>query len=163
VSEADRAAWEQARMLLLQTVGESTFEIWLQALELIAVDASGTLMVSAPDATASWIRERYGQLLSRAAQGVGRPLRIADEVERKAAETMAPVTAPVGGAPAVSSAHVGSGGHVSSDWCPPSRRDPAGGALAGTSPDAETPRRACRSAHPSSSTDVHNQAKEVSG
>jgi chromosomal replication initiation ATPase DnaA len=161
-SGADRTAWEQVRRLLLQTVGESTFEIWLEPLALIAVDGSGTLIVSAPDATVSWIRERFGRLLNRAAQGVGRPLRIADEVERKAAETLVQVTAPLGGAPVVSSAHVGSGGHVSSDARPPCGGDPSGGALAGTSPGAETHTRVCRSTYPSSCTDVHNQAKEAS-
>jgi DnaA N-terminal domain len=85
-SEADRTAWEQVRMPLLQTVGESTFEIWLERLELIAVDDRGTLIVSAPDATVSWIRQRFGRLLNRAAEAVGRPLRMADEVELKAAQ-----------------------------------------------------------------------------
>ena len=162
-SGADRTAWEQVRVLLLQTVGESTFEIWLEPLELIAVDGSGTLIVSAPDATVSWIRERFGRLLNRAAQGVGRPLRIADEVELKAAGTLVPMTAaPLAGAPVVSSARTRSGGHVSSDACPTCGGDRSGGSLAGTSPDTEAHARACRSAYPSSYTDCHNQAKEVS-
>jgi chromosomal replication initiation ATPase DnaA len=134
-SGADRTAWEQVRTLLLQTVGESTFEIWLEPLELIAVDGSGTLILSAPDATVSWLRKRFGRLLNRAAEAVGRPLRIADEVERKAAETLVPMTDPPGGAPAVSSA-------------------PA---------DTEAHARACQSAHPSFYTEVHNQAKEAPG
>jgi hypothetical protein len=163
-SEADRTAWEQVRMLLLQTVGESTFEIWLEPLELIAVDGSSTLILSAPDATVSWIRERFGGLLNRAAQGVGRPLRIADEVERRAAETLAPMTAaPPGGAPGVSPARTPSGGgHVSSDACPTREGDRSSGSPAGTSPDTAAHARARRSAHPSSYTDVHNQAKEMS-
>ena len=160
---ADRTAWEQVRMLLLQTVGESTFEIWLEPLELIAVDGSGTLIVSAPDATVSWIRERYGRLLNRAAQGVGRPLRIADEVERRAAETLVSTASPPGGAPAVSSARAGSDGDLSSDPRPTREGDRSSGSPANTSPDTEAHAPACQSAHPSSYTEVHNQAKEASG
>jgi hypothetical protein len=158
-SAADRTAWEQVRMLLLQTVSKSTFEIWLEPLELIAVDGSGTLIVSAPNATVSWTRQRFGWLLNRAAQGVGRPLRIADEVERKAAEMLVPVTASPGGAPVVSSARAGSGGHLSSDPRPTHAGDRSSGRL----PDTGSPGRACQSAHPPSYTEVHNQAKEASG
>ncbi len=162
-SEADRVAWQQVRMVLLQTVGESTFEIWLEPLELIAVDGSGTLIVSAPDATVSWIRQRFGQLLNRAAQGVGRPLRIADEVERRAAETLVSMGSPLGGAPAVSSARAGSDGDLSSDPRPTRGGVRSSGSLADTSPDTEAHAPACQSAHPPSSTEVHNQAKEASG
>jgi chromosomal replication initiation ATPase DnaA len=161
--ETDRAAWEQVRALLLQTVGESTFEIWLDPLELIAVDGRGTLLVSAPDATVSWIRERFGRLLHRAAQGVGRPLRIADEVERRAAETLVSMASPVGGAPAVSSARAGSSGDLSSDPRPTPGGDRSSGSLADASADTEEHARACRSTHPPSYTEVHNQAKEASG
>ena len=163
-SEADRTAWEQVRALLLQTVGESTFEIWLEPLELIAVDDRSTLIVSAPDATVSWIRQRFGRLLNRAAQGVGRPLRIADDVERRAAETLVPTTAaPPGGAPAVSSARAGSDGDLSSDPRPTRGGVRSSGSPADTSPDTKAHAPACQSAHPPSYTDVHNQAKEASG
>ena len=162
-SEADRVAWEQVRVVLLQTVGESTFEIWLEPLELVAVDGSGTLIVSAPDATVSWIRQRFGRLLNRAAQGVGRPLRIADEVERRAAETLVSTASPLGGAPAVSSARAGSDGDPSSDTRPTRGGVRSSGSLADTSPDTEAHAPACQSAHPPSDTEVHNQAKEASG
>ena len=46
--EAEQAAWEQIRARLLQTVGESTFEIWLAPLELIAVDLAGSLVIDTP-------------------------------------------------------------------------------------------------------------------
>ena len=88
--EADLAAWEQVAGAAAETVGESTFEIWLEPLELIAVDRDGTLIVSAPEATVSWVAQRFGRVLDGAAQRAGRPLRIADEVERKAAETLVP-------------------------------------------------------------------------
>ena len=91
--EADLAAWEQMRALLREAVGESTFEIWLAPLELIAVDLEGTLVVSAPAETVGWVARRFGRVLDGAAQRAGRRLRIADEVERKAAESLDPAAA----------------------------------------------------------------------
>ena len=162
-SAADRTAWEQVRMLLLQSVGESTFEIWLEPLELIAVDRGGTLIVSVPEATVDWVRPRFGHFLDRAAQSVGRGLRIADEVERRAAETLVSMTGPERGSAVVSSPRAGSDGHLNSDPRPTRRRDPLSGSLADTSPDTAALARACQSTHPPSHTEVHNQAQEVSG
>ena len=51
--EADHAAWKQIRTMLLDAVGESTFEIWLAPLELIAVDLQDTLVVFARPETGS--------------------------------------------------------------------------------------------------------------
>jgi len=85
----DRAAWQQARRLLLGAVGESTFEIWLEPLELVAIDRDALLVVSAPAATASWVRERFRRLIAKCAGRLGRELRIADEAERTAAEGLA--------------------------------------------------------------------------
>ena len=67
--EADRAAWEQIRAVLLDAVGESQFGIWLAPLELLAVDLEGTLVVSAPRETRSWVTDRFGRLLDSAADG----------------------------------------------------------------------------------------------
>jgi hypothetical protein len=108
VGAADRGAWEQVRGLSLEAIGESTFEIWLQPLELIAVHRDGTLIVSAPEATVSWVRDRFGRLLDRAAERAGRRLRLADTVEGKAAATLIPMSAaPASGAPVVSPAGTG--------------------------------------------------------
>ena len=172
VGAADRGAWEQIRALLLQIGGESMFEIWLDGFELIAVEGNGSLVVSAPEARVGWVRSRFGRVLDDAAQRVGRGLRIAEEVERKAAESLMPMTAvPPGGAPDVSSAGAGSGGHLSSDAC-------AAGELvdlsAGVPGDRSCAFRvdqsagrpanvwAYRSAYPSSYADVYNHEKEVS-
>jgi hypothetical protein len=81
---ADRGDWELIRTLLLEDVGESQFEIWLDPLELIAIDASGALVVAAPAATCSWVRKRFGRLLDRCSQQASRELRLADEPERRA-------------------------------------------------------------------------------
>jgi hypothetical protein len=91
--EADRAAWDQIRAVLLDAVGDSTFEIWLTPLELLAVDLDGALVVTAPRETVGWVARRFGRILDTAAERVGRRLRIADELERQAAEALSPTTA----------------------------------------------------------------------
>ena len=70
--EEDLAAWERVRALLREAVGESTFEIWLARLELIAVDLEGTLIVSAPAETVGWVARRFGRVLDGAARRAGR-------------------------------------------------------------------------------------------
>jgi hypothetical protein len=91
--EADRAAWDQIRTVLLDAVGQSRFEIWLAPLELIAVDLEGTLVASAPRDTVGWVARRFGRILDSAAERAGRRLRVADELERKAAESPSPIAA----------------------------------------------------------------------
>ncbi len=80
----DREDWERMRRLLFDAVGESTFAIWLEPLELIAIESSGRLVIAAPSQTASWVRERFGRLIAGCAQRVGRELRLAEEPERRA-------------------------------------------------------------------------------
>jgi chromosomal replication initiation ATPase DnaA len=75
--------WEQIRELVRARLGEDMFAIWLGPLELIAVDAS-VLVIAAPPDTVSWVRARYGRLLSAGAGSAGRELRLASEVERPA-------------------------------------------------------------------------------
>jgi hypothetical protein len=89
-SVADRGDWERIRTLLFEAVGESQFAIWLEPLDLIAIDASGALVVAAPAATCSWIRDRFGRLLDRCSQLTSRELRLADEPERRALGRPAP-------------------------------------------------------------------------
>lgn len=79
-----RARWDQIRVLLHEAVGESTFAIWLEPLELIAVARNGTLVVGAPADTASWVRDRFGRLISGCAERAGHELRLAEEPERRA-------------------------------------------------------------------------------
>jgi hypothetical protein len=77
----DRDDWQRIRQLLEGTVGESTFAIWLEPAELIAVDGDRRLVVAVPAATASWTTERFGRLMARCADRVGRELRFASEPE----------------------------------------------------------------------------------
>jgi hypothetical protein len=81
---ADRSDWGRIRARLCEAVGESMFEIWLEPLELIAVDTTGALLIAAPPATCAWVRTRYGRLLSQCAEREARELRLADESERRA-------------------------------------------------------------------------------
>jgi hypothetical protein len=80
--------------VLRDVVGESAFEIWLAPLELLAVDLDGALVVSAPRETVGWLARRFGRILESAAERAGRRLRIADELERHAAEALSPTTPP---------------------------------------------------------------------
>jgi hypothetical protein len=91
---AEQAAWEQIRARLLQAVGESTFEIWLAPLELIAVDLAGSLVIDAPEATRSWVQTRFGRLLERCTAEAGRAIRFAEELERLALEPRPNVAPP---------------------------------------------------------------------
>jgi hypothetical protein len=131
--------------LLRVAVGESTFEIWLAPLELIAVDLEGTLVVAAPPETTSWVARRFGRILDSAAHQVGCQLRLADELERRAAESLSPTTAPTAG-------------HVSA----PRSGEQSYGFAPDVSSGASGDSRADGSAYPSSYADVYNQFKEVS-
>lgn len=68
---ADRFDWERIRGLLRAKLGEDMFAIWLGSLELIAVDAS-VLVIAAPPQMVSWVRARYGRLLSATAARTSR-------------------------------------------------------------------------------------------
>jgi hypothetical protein len=69
------------RELLERIVGTSTFEIWLEPAELIAVDGERRLVIAVPAATAAWTAKRFGRLLTTCAERVGRELRFASEPE----------------------------------------------------------------------------------
>ncbi len=141
----DHAAWERARAVLLDAIGESAFEIWLARLELIAVDLDGTLVASAPPETVGWIARRFGRILDSAAERAGRRMRIADEPERRAAEALSAIAS---AAPADLSAG------KSAERSRRVRADVSTGGSSDPSVDG--------SAYPSSHTDVYNQFKEVS-
>ena len=143
--EPDGAAWEQARAILMDAVGESTFEIWLAPLELIAVDLQGTLVVSAPPETLGWVARRFGRILDSAAERAGRRLRIADELERQAGEAMSSTDAADLAKPSSSGSGQASSGS-------------SAGVSSGESGDPPVD----GSAYPTSCTDVYNQFEEVS-
>jgi chromosomal replication initiator protein len=61
------AAWRELRADLRRAVGESTYEIWLEPLELVAV-RDGKLLISAPAATRAWVTKRFGRLIESRAK-----------------------------------------------------------------------------------------------
>ena len=150
----DRADWEQIRELLLDAVGESTFAIWLDPLQLVAVDADGTLVLAVPEPLGGWVRTRFARVLESAADRTGRAVRFATEVERRALTPPPPALATPGqpGAPAGSPAH----------QSPTQRVSPRGSRSVSRHPDRSSDGRAHTSAYPSSYTDVYTQTKEVS-
>jgi DnaA N-terminal domain len=81
---ADHADWERIREQLAGAVGESMFEIWLEPLDLRALDLDGALLIAAPAATRAWLRERFGRLLAGCAERIGRQVVIADEAQTQA-------------------------------------------------------------------------------
>ena len=81
---ADRNDWAQIRERLREIVGDSTFEIWLEPLELIAIDPAGALVLDAPPATFSWLQHRFSRVLSRCVEEASRQFRFAEEPERHA-------------------------------------------------------------------------------
>jgi hypothetical protein len=95
----DHVIWGRIRTQLADTVSETTFAVWLEPLELIAIDHAGLLVVAAPDQTGPWVRERFGRVITQCAEQAGRPVRLADEPERLAlgSENERPVAAGRGG------------------------------------------------------------------
>jgi hypothetical protein len=67
-----------------EIVGDSMFEIWLEPLELIAIDACGALVIDGPPLTFLWLQDRYGPVVARCAEDASRALRFAEEAERQA-------------------------------------------------------------------------------
>ena len=81
---SDRNDWEQILKRLREIVGDSTFEIWLEPVELIAIDPRRVLVIDAPPVTFSWLVDRYGPVLARCAEEASRAVRFAEEAERQA-------------------------------------------------------------------------------
>ena len=128
---------------------------------------SPSAVVSAPAETVGWVARRFGRVLDVAARRAGRRLRVADEVERKAAEPLAPAAAVASAARVGLSADARLSGHVSSDGgavdVPPASSGvvPSDESRASRD-DQSTRKRPYRSAYPSSYPDVYTETKEVS-
>ena len=82
----DHDDWRRMRALLRAAAGESVFAIWLEPIELIAIDSQNALVIAPPSATRDWVQKRFGRLLSECAQRASRELRLADDAERAAFE-----------------------------------------------------------------------------
>jgi hypothetical protein len=80
---ADAVDWKRIRELLAARLGESAFAIWLAPLELRAIDASGALIIDAPDATRGWVRQRFNRVIAGAGAEAGRAVVIADQAQSR--------------------------------------------------------------------------------
>jgi DnaA N-terminal domain len=80
----DHNYWTQLRIQLRHSVGDTQFAIWLEPIELVAIDSQGALVIAPPPATRDWVQKRFGRLLSECAQRACRQLRFADDTERAA-------------------------------------------------------------------------------
>jgi chromosomal replication initiator protein len=69
------AAWRELRAELRRTVGDATYEVWLEPLELVAI-RDRKLLIDAPGATRAWLSKRFGRLLETCAKNV-----LGDDVE----------------------------------------------------------------------------------
>ena len=78
----DRRDWQEIRELLKAKLSESQFDIWLEPVELIAIDSERRLVLGSPPATAAWTRERFGRVIATCASSAGREMRFADPPER---------------------------------------------------------------------------------
>jgi chromosomal replication initiator protein len=65
-------AWRELRAELRRLVGDSTYEIWLAALELSSI-RDDTVLVDAPAATYDWVAKRFGRILERCARATFGP------------------------------------------------------------------------------------------
>jgi chromosomal replication initiator protein len=62
-------AWRQIRAELRRAVGDSTYEIWLDPLELRSLQGN-VLLLAAPDRTQSWVSKRFGAVLEACARAI---------------------------------------------------------------------------------------------
>ena len=63
------SAWRQVRAELRRVLGEDQFEIWIEPLELKALQG-GMLLLEGPPATKAWVAKRFGPVLERCARAV---------------------------------------------------------------------------------------------
>ena len=84
------SVWRQIRDQLQRRVGEDMFAIWLEPVELIAVDRDERLVIAAPAPTADWTSKRFSRLIAATASEIGHGFRFANEAERHALAACAP-------------------------------------------------------------------------
>jgi hypothetical protein len=90
-SAAALSVWRQIRSQLRRRLSEAMFAIWLEPVELIAIDRNQRLVLAAPAPTADWTSKRFSPLLIAAtASEIGRDVRFANEAERHALDACTP-------------------------------------------------------------------------
>jgi len=78
---ADHAALGTDPRASVERVGESTFDIWLDAVRMVAVDTDGALVLDGPEGTRRWVRERYGNVIADCAERAGGTVTFASEAQ----------------------------------------------------------------------------------
>jgi len=66
------SAWREIRAELRRSVGDTTYEIWLAAIEVRGWDGT-VLTLGAPAATQTWVAKRFGRILESSARAVLAP------------------------------------------------------------------------------------------
>ena len=97
------AAWRELRADLRRAVGESTYELWLEPLELVAL-RDGKLVLNVPAETRSWVAKRFGRVLDTCAKRV-----LGDDVQL---ELSSPGAGSLAGQPASRGSTGGSGTRI---------------------------------------------------
>ncbi len=82
--DRDERAFTEILGLLRGRVSEEMFDVWLDPLELVAVNADSELMIVAPDPTRGWLIDRYGPAITAAAIAIGRRVTVADSAQAHA-------------------------------------------------------------------------------
>jgi hypothetical protein len=85
----DSDDWQRTRDALRHIVGESTFEIWLAELELIAVHSNGCLLLTGRAATHGWVATRFSSAFDRAVGPLDRSIRLASDRELQLLDALA--------------------------------------------------------------------------
>ncbi|MGH2843292.1 MAG: chromosomal replication initiator protein DnaA [Solirubrobacteraceae bacterium] len=83
-------AWQDIRAQLRRTVGDSTYEVWLQALAVRQWDGS-VLVLQGDAGTEGWVAERFGRVLERCARehlGAGVKVAFAGDPATRAREAL---------------------------------------------------------------------------
>ena len=80
----DHPSWLKTRQLLIEAVGESTFEIWLATIAVVGVDRAGALVLGVPSDARGWVQARFGRILEACAAKANRTVRFATDVESAA-------------------------------------------------------------------------------
>jgi chromosomal replication initiator protein len=62
-------AWREIRAQLRGLVGDTTYDVWLEPLELVSIDGN-QLVLRGPAATQDWVASRFARVLAKAAQVV---------------------------------------------------------------------------------------------
>jgi hypothetical protein len=86
----DLTAWQQIRSQLERRVGDDLFAIWLEPVQLIAIDGHQRLVLAAPAPTAEWTIKRFTRLIATTASEIRRDVRFANEAERCAFDARTP-------------------------------------------------------------------------